>query len=170
MLLDYAGVKTPDSMQGRSFRSIMETGNEPTDWRQATYYRYWMHMRHHFNPGHFGLRTKEWKLIFYYGASDKEGRNPRTPPGWELYNVKNDPMEMKNLYNNPEYKEVVEKLKLQLSELRKEVKDSDDAYPHIKAIVEKHWDGGQQEAIEISNKGYSLPPKEDKSRKNHKKS
>ena len=76
---------------------------------------------------------------------------------------------MKNLYNNPEYKEVVEKLKLQLIDLRKEVKDSDDAYPHIKAIVEKHWDGGQEEAIQISNKGYSTHRKKDKSQKKSKK-
>ena len=64
MLLDYAGVTTPESMQGHSFRSIMETGQEPADWRQASYYRYWMHMKHHYNPAHFGIRTKQWKLIF----------------------------------------------------------------------------------------------------------
>lgn len=150
-LLDYAGVATPTSMQGRSFRSIMETCKEPADWRQATYYRYWMHMKHHFNPAHFGIRTKEWKLIFFYGADEKgEKGNGRTPPGWELYNVKNDPKEMNNLYGNPEYKEIQGKLKEQLKAVRAEVGDSDADYPHIVEIVSRHWNGGEEEAIRIS--------------------
>ena len=74
MLLDYAGVTTPESMQGHSFRSIMETGQESADWRQASYYRYWMHMKHHYNPAHFGIRTKEWKLILFYGVDEKPGK------------------------------------------------------------------------------------------------
>lgn len=152
ILLDYAGVQVPESMQGRSFRSIMETGKEPADWRQATYYRYWMHMKHHYNPAHFGIRTKEWKLIFFYGADEKGKKgNGRTPPGWELYNIKNDPLEMNNLYGNPEYKEIAEQLKEQLKATRAEVKDSDMDYPHIAEIVFKHWNGGEEEAIRISH-------------------
>ncbi|VGO19338.1 sulfatase family protein [Pontiella sulfatireligans] len=158
MILDYAGVATPASMQGRSFRSIMETGKEPSDWRQATYYRYWMHMIHHYNPAHFGIRTKEWKLIFFYGADEKKANgNRRTPPGWELYNIKNDPLEMNNLHGNPEYKEIEKKLKEQLKATRTEVKDSDANYPHIQAIVEKHWNGGEEEAIQISNQVVKTP-------------
>ena len=158
MILDYAGVATPDRMQGRSFRSIMETGKEPVDWRQATYYRYWMHMKHHYNPAHFGIRTKEWKLIFFYGADEKgEKGNGRTPPGWELYNVKSDPLEMNNLYGNPEYKEIADQLKEQLKATRAEVKDSDAETPHIADIVSKHWNGGDEEAIRISHEVVQNP-------------
>jgi arylsulfatase A-like enzyme len=151
-LLDYAGVQVPESMQGRSFRSIMETGQEPVDWRQATYYRYWMHMKHHYNPAHFGIRTKDWKLIFFYGADEKPDQgNARTPPGWELYNMRSDPQEMNNLYGNPEYKEIQEQLKGQLKAVRAEVGDSDADYPHIAEIVSSHWNGGEEEAIRISH-------------------
>ena len=70
-------------------------------------------MNHHFNPAHFGIRTKDWKLIFFYGTDDRNKGLQLTPPGWELYNMKNDPLEMNNLYNNPEYTAVTEKLKEQ---------------------------------------------------------
>jgi len=151
-ILDYAGVKMPASMQGRSFRPILETGDEPADWRQASYYRYWMHMKHHHNPAHFGIRTKDWKLIFFYGVDEKGERgNVRTPPGWELYNVKNDPLEMTNVYGNPEYAEVVKGLKAQLKNVRFEVNDVDEAFPHIAAITEEHWNGGEEDAVRISH-------------------
>ncbi|HAA88480.1 MAG TPA: acetylglucosamine-6-sulfatase, partial [Verrucomicrobiales bacterium] len=77
-ILDFAGVKKPSYMQGRSFKSICETGKEPKDWPNEAYYRYWMHMAHHDNPGHVGIRTKRYKLIYFYGA-DYQGNN-QTPP------------------------------------------------------------------------------------------
>jgi arylsulfatase A-like enzyme len=157
-LLDYAGIPAPQSMQGRSFRAIMETGKEPANWRKATYYRYWMHMKHHYNPAHFGIRTKEWKLIFFYGSGESEKRgNGRTPPGWELYNMKNDPLEMNNLYGNPKYTKLTEQLKDQLKAVRTEVKDSDVDNPFIGEIIAKHWEGGESEAIQISNRIVNNP-------------
>ena len=157
-LLDYAGVPTPQNMQGHSFRAIMETGREPADWRKGTYYRYWMHMKHHYNPAHFGIRTKQWKLIFFCGADEKgEKGYGRTPPGWELYNMKSDPLEMNNLYGNPQYQEVAKRLKRQLKATRAEVKDTDADYAHIQAIIEKHWHGGKEEAIQISNQVVQHP-------------
>jgi len=83
-ILDFAGVPTPAYMQGRSFRRICETGREPADWKKAAYYRYWLHMAHHWNPSHFGIRTKRYKLIFYYGCSMKgpqDRRHGREVPG-----------------------------------------------------------------------------------------
>jgi arylsulfatase A-like enzyme len=65
-ILDLAGQPTPSGMQGRSFLPIL-TGKTPSDWPQSTYYRYWMHMAHHDNPAHYGLRTERYKLIFFYG-------------------------------------------------------------------------------------------------------
>lgn len=156
-LLDYAGTEAPASIQGRSFRSIMETGQEPSDWRTATYYRYWLHLAHHHNPAHLGIRTKEWKLIFFYGAPEKEGKNVRTPPGWELYNIKDDPQERVNLYENPEYAAVVAELKQQLKDVRAEVQDTDQDIPRLQEIIERHWDGDLEESIRISNAAGAAP-------------
>jgi N-acetylglucosamine-6-sulfatase len=151
-MLDFAGVKTPTMMQGKSFKSICESGKEPAGWKQAAYYRYWMHMAHHANPGHVGIRTKEHKLIFYYGCDYKGGK--RTPPAWELYNLKNDPKEMVNQYSNPEYAGVVSKLKAQLAELRKTVGDTGEHHPKAEAVIQEFWDydaAAQAKAVEISH-------------------
>ena len=41
-------------MQGRSFVGALKGHVKPKDWRQVTYYRYWMHMAHKLRvPGHF---------------------------------------------------------------------------------------------------------------------
>jgi len=123
--LDYAGAKAPADMQGRSFRPILE-GHTPKDWRKSMYYRYWMHMADHGIPAHYGVRTKRYKLIYYYGkalgsagAIDKD-----TAPEWELFDVVKDPHEMYNLYDDPKHQGVVKELKAELDRLQKEYKDT----------------------------------------------
>jgi len=134
--LDYAGIETPDFMQGRSFREVLK-GETPADWRQSVYYRYWMHMAHHWVPAHYGIRTKEYKLIFFYGLRlDAPGcEAPHclepTDPGWELYDLKNDPFETKNVYSNPQYAAVVEELKTKLFEMKEKYGDQDSKYPEV---------------------------------------
>ncbi len=143
-LLDYAGVKKPEFMQGRSFKPVLEQ-KTPADWRQSVYYRYWMHMAHHWVPAHFGIRTNEWKLIFFYGKKlDATGcEHPDcaidTKPGFELYDVVNDPEEKYNLANNPEYSEILEKLKKELISLKREVGDSDSKYPEMMELITKYF-------------------------------
>ena len=151
-MLDFAGVKTPDCMQGASFKSLCESGKEPTGWKQAAYYRYFMHMAHHDNPSHFGIRTKKHKLIFYYGCSPSGGN--QTPPGWELYDLVKDPAEVVNVYDNPEYAKVVTELKSQLAALRKKYGDTDERFPEMKKVIDEFWNYGpdaRKRAIEISH-------------------
>ncbi|MDP6209487.1 MAG: DUF4976 domain-containing protein, partial [Roseibacillus sp.] len=101
------------------------------------YYRYWMHMAHHDNPGHLGIRTKEFKLIYFYGA-DYQGGN-RTPPAWELYDMKNDPLESTNLYDAPEYADTVAGLKKRLALLRKRIGDQGRDFPGTEEVVQEFW-------------------------------
>ena len=138
LMLDFAGIPTPDSMQGQSFKSICETGNEPKGWKQAAYYRYWMHMAHHDNPGHMAIRTKTHKLIYFYGC-DYDGGNP-TPPGWELYDLEKDPAELDNVYDDPAHAKVRAQLKLQFADLRKKIGDDGSHYPASEKIVQEFWD------------------------------
>ncbi|MBI9018893.1 MAG: sulfatase [Phycisphaerae bacterium] len=157
LMLDYAGVERPGYMQGRSFREILETGKEPSDWPQLSYYRYWLHMAHHYNPAHFGIRTKEYKLIFFYGQPEKEGKMHATPPGWELYDMKKDPEELNNLYGKKEYVKVADKLKKQLLAERKRIGDLDKENPHILNVIAKHWEGGEEASRELSGKLAEAP-------------
>jgi len=125
--LDYAGVSIPDDMQGNTLRTLLK-GNTPANWRQSMYYRYWMH-RPHFNvAAHFGVRTKQYKLIYYYGLPlDAAGAvDEPTPPEWELFDLQKDPNEMNNVYSDPAYENVVRELKIGLIRLRKELGDDND--------------------------------------------
>jgi len=147
-LIEMAGGRVPGYMQGKSFKRTL-LGKEEKAWRDATYYRYWMHMAHKLGtPAHFGLRTQKFKLIFFYGVDVEDP--PRTnywgsqadivtPPGWELYHLEADPHEMKNLYGKPEHSETVKALKAKLKLLREELNETDAKYPHIQKIIEKHW-------------------------------
>ena len=149
-------------MQGASFVGALKGEEEPESWRQATYYRYWMHMAHnHNNPAHFGIRTKNYKLIFYYGADWTDGsvfekwktRTRRenavaegnrfwanTPPGWEFYDLVKDPDENKNEYYKPEYQDIIQKLKIQLKNERENLNEIDDRFPEISDIIDSNWD------------------------------
>ncbi len=137
-LLDFAGTAIPPQMQGRSARSLLTDGIIPDDWPKATYYRYWMHMAHHDNPAHFGIRTRDYKLIFFYGlpldATDAVAKP--TPAYWELYDLRSDPNEMKNVYQDASYAGITKDLKIQLANLRKHVGDGDDSYPELQRLIE----------------------------------
>ncbi|SDE72915.1 uncharacterized sulfatase [Pricia antarctica] len=155
-LIEMAGGKTPDYMQGKSFKEILETGKEPEGWQQSTYYRYWMHLAHrHQNPAHFGIRTKEYKLIFFYGKYWVDTDDPNavwnkeswgndftnhTPPAWEFYDLKKDPKEMNNAYKDPAYQETILDLKKQLLQLREDLNETDKNYPHIQEVIDTYWD------------------------------
>ena len=152
-MLDLAGIQTPDSMQGQSFAAALRGQAEPSHWRRGTYYRYWMHMAHgHNNPGHFGIRSKQHKLIFFYGCDFTDihggkkttGRQGNrywkdTPPAWEFYDLSKDPGEMQNRYRDPQYQAAIDDLKQQLKAIRAEVGDTDQDNPKIQKIVRDHW-------------------------------
>ncbi|MDZ8117836.1 sulfatase family protein [Pontiella agarivorans] len=152
-LLDYAGVATPSYMHGKSFRSILETGEESNDWKKAAYYHYWMHMKQLFVPGCIAIRTKRYKLIQFYGCKTDESA-PSTPPSWELYDLKADPTEDNNVYDNPEYAAVIADLKKQLKERRAELGEDDKKFA-CNQVINEYWDYSPEQrgfSIRMSNK------------------
>jgi arylsulfatase A-like enzyme len=125
LFLDYAGLKTPADMQGRSFRPLIQ-GKRVKDWRQSMYYRYWMHLADHGVPAHYGVRTKRYKLVYYYGqALGSAGAIDKpTAPEWELFDLEKDPHEMNNIYDDPAYAGQIKALKIELDRLQKQVGDT----------------------------------------------
>jgi N-acetylglucosamine-6-sulfatase len=95
-------------------------------------------MAHHDNPAHLGIRTKTHKLIYFYGCNYDGGY--QTPPGWELYDLVNDPFETQNLYDEPKYAELVKELKKQLSQTRERVGDDGSHYPATERVIKEFWD------------------------------
>jgi uncharacterized sulfatase len=59
------------------------------------------------------LRTDEWKLVRHYHANELD----------ELYDLKNDPGELKNLYKDAKYREIRARLQQRLDERMKAIND-----------------------------------------------
>jgi N-acetylglucosamine-6-sulfatase len=105
-LLSAAGVPVPDEMQGKPLHPLLS--GHPTEWRDIIYYHYYTNGEHNV-PRHDGVRTSRYKLINYY-----------TDGTYELFDLKNDPNELMNQYDNPEYRTIVTMMKKKLDEQRKE--------------------------------------------------
>jgi len=109
-MLDFAGIEAPLDMQGASLKGIlMNEGVEPTDWRQSTYYHYVEFPSEHAVKKHYGVRTKDFKLIHFYDDIDQ----------WEMFDMKNDPKEMKSIYGDSAYADVQKELHQELKRLQR---------------------------------------------------
>ena len=113
--LEAAMIKAPDDMQGESLIPLLK--GDPEKWnRDAVYYHYYEYPSVHMAKRHYGIVNKEFKLVrFYYDVDE-----------WELYDRLKDPYEMNNVYDDPGYKQVVEKLTEELKEIRIKYKDSEE--------------------------------------------
>ena len=103
-LLDAVAGQAHDEMQGRSFLPILE-GRTPADWRRSMYYRYYF--SHFGTPAHYGVRTRDHKLIYFDSVKK-----------WEMFDLRDDPSERRNVYDDPEYSDVREKLTAELRSLQ----------------------------------------------------
>jgi arylsulfatase A-like enzyme len=124
-MLDINGRSVPKEMQGRSYKALLD-GQSPADWRSSMYYRYWMHLDgSHDAPACYGVRTKRYTLIHYYGKGMNMAgaKNIDKTPEWELFDLQKDPQQMHNLYSDPASAETVRELKMELDRLRREVGD-----------------------------------------------
>ncbi len=111
--LDCAGQATPNDMQGRSFRPILE-GNPPADWRTSMYYRYYEFPQPHHVQPHYGVRTDRYKLVFYNLVDE-----------WELFDLQKDPEELRSVYADPQYAGAVKELKTEMERLKSQYQDRD---------------------------------------------
>ncbi len=110
--LELAGVKPPKDMQGRSLVPLLE-GKHPRDWRKSVYYHYYEYPAEHMVKRHYGVRTDRYKLIHFYNDID----------AWELYDLKNDPHELHNLYGQPGMEKVTKQMRRELRKLQEEYDD-----------------------------------------------
>lgn len=95
--LDLAGVEIPSDIQGESLLPVIENGGQaPEGWREAVYYHYYEYPAEHSVKRHYGIRTKDFKLIHFYNDIDC----------WELYDERRDSKEMHNVYDDSEYADV----------------------------------------------------------------
>jgi len=147
-ILDFAGaLPGKNSLQGRSFKSVLEQ-EHPKGWDE-TYASHTFHEITMYYPMRV-VRRRKYKLIWniahgldypfasdlwaaptwqatinngkkYYGKRTVEAYLHR--PKFELYDLENDPHEVKNLAENPKYEKVLEELKAELKTFQKRTKD-----------------------------------------------
>lgn len=128
----------PEKSQGESFRQNLK-GETPADWRKEMYYRYWTH--HSIRPAHMGIRNERYKLMFLYGDRLNATGSEETPttPAWEFHDLQVDPKEDKNMYNEPQYQDIIKEMKQELLTLRQEVGDTDTDTPRMKEIMDQYY-------------------------------
>lgn len=110
--LDLAGVAVPADMHGRSLAPLLR-GEEPADWRTSIYYRYYHDPGHHNTRAHYGVRTATHKLIHYWKKD-----------AWELFDLRRDPTEQKNLAGEPAHAATLAALQAEIARLQKELGDT----------------------------------------------
>ena len=114
-IMDYAGMTVPKEVDGRSLSGLM-SGEKPCDWREDFLYEYYAFPDWHNVKPLKGVRGKRWKYIEYYDFPAHE---------FELYDLESDPLEQKNLYGDPQYREIQIQMAQRLYELRLESGDPD---------------------------------------------
>src|SRR5262249_3870511 len=108
-LLELAGVPVPDTMQGRSLMPLLE-GKRPA-WRNSFLIEYYSDkvFPRVLQMGYKAVRNGRWKYIHYL---ELEGMD-------ELYDLKSDPFEMKNLIAQPGAATALAEMKQEMERLLK---------------------------------------------------
>ena len=88
--LDYAGVDVPQRYDGQSLKPIVE-GKVPDGWRTETFHEHFA-VRNRI-PAFEGLRNKQFKYVRYFDHGNYEF----------LHDLEKDPLELKNLADDPKY-------------------------------------------------------------------
>jgi len=114
-LMAMAGLSAPGSVQGQSLLPLLR-GETPADWRRSIYYHYYD--PGHNVPQHYGLRTERFTLAHF----------PRTSE-WELFDLVQDPQQLRSVYTDPAYGRTVAELKTELTRLRELYRDTQEPSP-----------------------------------------
>ncbi len=117
-LREIAGAPIPGDVQGKSILPLIQKAKSAkTNWRKSMYYRYYEYPEPHRVAPHIGIRTNRYKLI----------RFAAPVVSWELYDLKKDPTEMKNIYKDPKQASRIAQLKKELKQLALDYGDTDGA-------------------------------------------
>jgi N-acetylglucosamine-6-sulfatase len=108
-ILEAAGIAAPPHMDGRSFVPLAQ--GRQTAWRDYFLYVYYWEKNFPQSPTVFSLRGDQYKYITYYGLWDAD----------ELYDLKSDPHETKNLLYHPEHKAVATAMEKRLYAMMEEL-------------------------------------------------
>ena len=113
--LEATGTAIPVDIQGESLMGEIQKKVKSQESRVKSqlknrdlYYHYYEYPDEHRVNRHFGIRTKRYSLMRFYGDVNQ----------WELYDLKRDPENMHNLYGKPGTLNLTRKLKKKLLQLQ----------------------------------------------------
>jgi len=109
-ILEAANLAATPSLPGISLRKLAQ-GEAP---RESFLYEYSADTAVAFIPAIRAIRTYDFKYIRYFDSTATE----------ELYDMRNDPVEAKNLSGKPEFASILRRLRVQLDSLRLAVQDT----------------------------------------------
>ena len=126
-ILDLAGVKKPSYMQGESMVKLV-SGKKDKSWRKSMLFEYYVDDAWPYaGPNQVAVRTNKYKLIDNFLEDDID----------ELYDLINDPGEMKNLINDDNYNNVEKELREESIKLQKKYKYNPDRDWWLRTQVRK---------------------------------
>ncbi|MEM7234603.1 MAG: sulfatase/phosphatase domain-containing protein, partial [Planctomycetota bacterium] len=119
--LEAAGVKTSWKTDGISLMPLLTgDGSVPGGWRDTLYYRYMD--GGHGVARHSAIRTNDWKLLYFDSPRNAAEEKSR----WELFDLKNDPKEMRNVVADPKHAERLAAMKKRYETTKKFYGDTDE--------------------------------------------
>ena len=111
-IVDLCGVEPLPQADGRSWKPLLN--NKPSGWRTSFFYEYNYEAQFPYTPNVRAIRTAEWKYIHYPHGDGSPDRHKA-----ELYDLRQDPLERRNLIDDPAHAGRVRELKAQLQALMK---------------------------------------------------
>jgi len=126
-ILDICGAERLVNIQGRSWKGLLV--GKTRGWRKSWCYAYDYEKEFPYTPNVRGVRTDEWKYVHYPNGDDKPDIYKA-----ELYNLKNDPGETKNLIDDPRYTGKVKDLQGELRRLMAQAGALPDKMPLYEGI------------------------------------
>ena len=125
-ILDLIGAPIPNYMQGESMKPLL-LGAE-TKWRESFLFEYYVDDAYPYaGPDMLAIRTDRFKLIDNHLKDDID----------ELYDLKNDPGEMKNLINEISFDSVEQALRQSLDKLKIEYDYNPDRDWWLRQVISK---------------------------------
>jgi N-acetylglucosamine-6-sulfatase len=126
-ILDLAGLKKPSYMQGESMLKLI-SGKKDKTWRKSMLFEYYVDDAWPFaGPNQLAVRTSEYKLVDNFVEDDID----------ELYDLVNDPGEMKNLINDSKYDSVEKELREESIKLQKQYNYNPDRDWWLRTQIKK---------------------------------
>ncbi len=93
-ILDLCGAEPLKNIHGRSWKKLAQ--GDSTGWRKSWFYEYNYEKQFPYTPNIRGVRTDEWVYMHYPHGDGKPDRHKA-----ELYHLKTDPDELRNLIDDP---------------------------------------------------------------------